>query len=133
MKARAHEDSEVEILVAWTQHIAPGDAEEATWDGMFGSNTASQRSYSGWKGKKIQKEVKVQSLNAHSFEGASRLDIEMLQEVGATDHQWKGIQCHIAKNRYKGFKLLVQKAEGKSTGTGIEESAESKSLPTARK
>lgn len=70
MKARAHEDSEVEILVAWTQHIAPGDAEEATWDGMFGSNTASQRSYSGWKGKKIQKEVKVQSLNAHSFEGA---------------------------------------------------------------
>lgn len=31
------------------------------------------------------------------------------------------------------IKLLVQKAEGKSTGTGIEESAESKSLPTARK
>ena len=84
-------------------------------DSSSGPPVAHPREYADWKRKKVRRKLHLLSLNSQGIEGAWRMlhliadgtitqaDVVMIQEVGATWHQWKGMNGFMLSNGYKGF------------------------------
>ena len=92
-----------------------GSTEDVSRDSISGPPIAHPREYADWKKKKVRRKLHLLSLNSQGIEGAWRMlhliadgtitqaDVVMIQEVGATWHQWKGMNRFMMGNGYKGF------------------------------